>query len=164
MGTTATYTAAEMSPLTDSMDIARRTALAGYTNPGVVAMVGDDDALSYTVTVEEDSVDPATLLSDIQSETPPTLTLDVSTLEVPADGTSTGVADITGPAGGVVKLSWREAIPVSASEVTLDGSGEGSVTFGPSSLVTGSPVKIVFTLQLAIPLATALDLSFTVPA
>lgn len=148
MSTTHVYTFTELATAGYSLySIQRRAKIAGYTNPVVAnTYAGTERALE--VTVDENSVIKATLLSDIEGATEPTLSLDTSTLSVTADGVSSGTITVTdsrgaSASGKVVTLDVHHMMPVDTLTVTLNGSGQGTFTFGPTTLRCNS-CELVF--------------------
>jgi len=162
VSTTHDYTEAEMDPIASADEARDRAKVAGYTNPEVSQQF-DGSSLTYTVTVDEDAVVKATLLSDMKGASLPSLSLSVSSLDVQADGSSTGNVTITGPANATVKLDWDGLLPVAQSQVSLDGGGSGTATFGPvgSDWRTSKKIEVRFDLDDETAPQQVLDLTFT---
>jgi hypothetical protein len=70
--------------------------------------------------------------------------VEVSTINIDADGSTTATIAIEGPADGVVSITVPHLFPISALSVTLDNSGNGSVTIGPSTYRCSSPCQLGF--------------------
>lgn len=86
----------------------------------------------------DSAVAPSTDLTLKQSGVP------VTAVTVTADDIDTEVVDIEGPASAVVTISFNGVLPVSALSITLDASGGGSVTFGPTKLCNSTATKVKF--------------------
>lgn len=140
MSTTHIYDTSEMGsamPDNDPNTARRKAILAGYTNP-IVAVRDDANGLKTEVTVDEDGVDKATLLAQMQAETVPSFTMDASPpLEVVGDGVSTGSITLTdsrgaAAAGKTMTLRVFGTVIVDAVSKVLDANGQAVFTFGPS--------------------------------
>lgn len=138
MSTTHNYTDAELAAAIG--EVYMRALDAGYTNPIVD---WDQEAGTTDVTVDEDGVVKATLLSDVLAATTPSLNVDTPNLVVV--GLTPGaitVSDSRGAAavGKTVKLllpSGCCTLPVNSSAI-LDAGGNGVFTFGPPSIASTS--------------------------
>ena len=134
MSSSFTYTASEMSGAGvssgDLLTLKRKLIEAGYTPDGLTQE--SEPTTDFSVQVTESSVVKATLLTDITNATIPTaLALDTGvTADVTADGVDTLTVSITGADDAVVNIKWAGALKIDARQVTLDGSGDGSVVIG----------------------------------
>jgi hypothetical protein len=66
----------------------------------------------------------------------PTMSLDVSSITIANDGVATGTVTVTdsrgaSASGKVVNLDWNGILYSDANSLTLNGSGQGTVTLGP---------------------------------
>jgi hypothetical protein len=75
------------------------------------------------------------------------LTLNLYTITVTPDGVATQAVIISGPIGAVVDAVFSGPVPIDGVQWTLDGSGNATVTFGPTTLRTVTPLKVKFDLQ-----------------
>lgn len=75
------------------------------------------------------------------------LSLSVNPVNVTADGVDYTTTVISGPASAIVNVTFAGAVPIDAIQYTLDGSGNATVTFGPTTLRTTSPLTVCFDLD-----------------
>jgi hypothetical protein len=75
------------------------------------------------------------------------LSLSESSISVTPDNSDTVDVVISGTAGKGVSASFSGAVPIGAVQWTLDGSGEATVTFGPTMLRTVRPIVVSFDLD-----------------
>jgi hypothetical protein len=126
MSTEHTYTTAELNS-SDNDELLRRLQANGYTAESVEDGPG---ASEVTARVAEDSVSSDDMKTALNTSFTP-LALSPSSASIASDGADSQVVNVTGPANATVKLSWAGVIPVSATQITLDGAGDGSFTVGP---------------------------------
>jgi len=131
-----TYTPEEISPLTDVNDIHNRALTHGYTNPSI-SHINDANGEKYTVTIDE-ADDKATVKTNLVAADPPTLSVDVSDLQVAGNAVDDGDITITDSRGAAaeneeVTVTPSQAMALSDLTLTLDASGQAVLTFGPSS-------------------------------
>jgi len=131
---THNYTYAELATAgTHPTRLMQKCLEHGYTNPDAV------DLSDGTVDVTIDEGDAkATVLTNIEGATIPSLSVDTASQTIAGDGIATGtvtVSDSRGAAasGNTVKLlvPVGSYVPADADSFTLDGSGDATVTFGP---------------------------------
>jgi hypothetical protein len=149
MATTHDYdVATELGGETDLIVLMGRVISDGtYTIP----QVRTSDNVTITVTVDEDSVPKATL-ETILTTAVPTLSLDKSSVTIANDGVATDTVTVTDSRGAsasglVVKLRWNGINYADANSLTLNGSGQGTVTFGPcpsSECTSGDGLIVTF--------------------
>jgi hypothetical protein len=126
-----------MSPLSDIEEIRRRAIVHGYTGVTVGHRIDVEGDLFYFTFDQTDNKD--TVKSSLVAATIPTLSLDNDDLEVTGDGESDGVVTISDSRGAAAEgklvhiLLPPYLIQLSPSTtLTLDASGEATITFGPS--------------------------------
>lgn len=131
MSTTINFTSSELTSIGSSVakELRQLAVAAGYTNPQVVL---NPDG-SADVKVDESAVAKATMQTNLTNASIPTISVVETTLDVTADGVATGTINIDGPANAVVNVSWPGVLPISDRQVTLNGTGDGSITVGPFS-------------------------------
>jgi len=124
--------ATELGGETDLMVLLHRVLADGtYTGPSVSGV----DADTIMVTVAENSVPKATL-ETILTTAAPTISLDKSTVTITPDGVDTDTITVTdsrgaSASGKIVKLRWNGLLYTDANSLTLNASGQGTVTLGP---------------------------------
>ena len=134
-------------------DIRCRAIAAGYTGV-LVRSFTDRMTTPATETIEvtvTESPSKSQLQTDIHANTGATLSLSSSaiTVAVPPDTQQVTITDSRGAAasGKIVKMrATAGLLPVNKREITLDGSGQGTVTFGQglASWMTISPIEVEF--------------------
>lgn len=143
-----TYTSTELGSVLDNR-LCLRLSSGGYTCTHIsVIFNGAEQEVEITVI---DVVDRSILLTALTA-TEPTIALSVNSLSIIADGTTTAnitVTDSRGSAasGKIIALSWEGLAPVSTMALTLDGAGQGTVTFGPTTLRTSQPITVAFSSE-----------------
>jgi len=92
---------------------------------------------SNTIVVEvaEDSVSFADLKTALTTASP-SMSLDVSSITIVNDNVATGTVTLTdsrgaSASGKVVDISWNGVFYADVNSLTLDGSGQGTITLGP---------------------------------
>lgn len=78
--------------------------------------------------------------------TPP-ISFSVNPVNLTPDGVATATTVLTGPVDAVVNVELSGPCPIDAVQYTLDGSGNATVTFGPTRLRTTRPLIVCFCLD-----------------
>lgn len=134
--TATDLTGAGMSGTMEVLEMKERAEQAGYT--AVVATRSIDAGVYSWVLYIAESPTQGDLLTALAGASYSPLTVDVSSLNITADGVATGTFNFTGPANHTVNFTWQGTLPISAAQITLDGVGSGSVTLGPTTQITSA--------------------------
>ncbi len=145
MPTTHTWVTTELNAVSSKPDveeIERKLMVAGYTKPvsgNCVTHRIDVDGDNIVIVVEETDVVKATLKSDLEAATIPTLTLDTQALQVAAYGLASGTITVTdtrgvGASGKTIRVreTGGRILFADAASKALDASGKATWTFGPT--------------------------------
>lgn len=136
--TEADITGAGLSLDMPALELSARALEAGYQTP-VGATEDDGAAKKWELRITD--VSPPTAAAALTACAAAAYTpvaADASSVNVTADGVATGVINFTGPPNHTIKFRWAGTLPVSAAQITLDGNGDGSITFGPTTQITGA--------------------------
>ena len=136
MGTTHNFTAAELD--TNDVEELFYRLWADYTPSNIPTW--DEGTNTYDLTVDENSIVKATMLTNVNAATPASLSLDSDDVSVIGDGVATGsivVTDSRGAAanGKVVKIRIEHGglIKLTGLPLTLAGVGQATLTIGESA-------------------------------
>ena len=75
------------------------------------------------------------------------ITFSVDPVNLTANGVATATTVLTGPVDAVVDVTFQGAVPIDAIQYTLNGSGNATVTFGPTTLLSSGSIKVCFDLN-----------------